>query len=133
MEHRPTTIKMKYILTCIVALLFVGVCPMSSLAQKSMPSGGYAAASVTNKEVCTAAAFAIEAHQKALQETNITKGAKLELVAILKAEQQVVAGMNYCLQLKVKLNGKEKTAETLVWWQPWRKPDPYKLTSWTWK
>ncbi len=93
--------------------------------------GGYATASVTNKEVVAAADFAVKA--QAIREKTDEKPAKLELVTILGAEQQVVAGMNYRLQLKVKLNGKEKLAEALVWWQAWRKPNPYQLTSWNWE
>jgi hypothetical protein len=54
-------------------------------------------------------------------------------VRIVAAEHQVVAGMNYRLQLRVTLDSEEKTAEALVWWQVWRKPEPYQLTSWTWK
>ena len=61
------------------------------------------------------------------------KPAKLKLVKILNAEQQVVAGMNYRLKLSVQQGDEVKTAEALVWWQAWRKPDPYQLTSWTWK
>jgi hypothetical protein len=57
---------------------------------------------------------------------------KLELSKILGAEQQVVAGMNYRLKLRVRVNGNEKQAEAIVWWQSWRKPDPYQLTSWKW-
>jgi hypothetical protein len=33
----------------------------------------------------------------------------------------------------VKLDDTEKEAEAVVWWQAWRKPDPYQLTSWIWK
>lgn len=58
---------------------------------------------------------------------------KLELVKILGAEEQVVAGMNYRLTLKVTVNGTEKQAEAVVWWQAWRKPAPYELTSWKWE
>jgi hypothetical protein len=58
---------------------------------------------------------------------------KLELVTILQAEQQVVAGMNYRFKLRVKLKGKETTADAIVWWRAWRKPKPYQLTLWTWK
>jgi hypothetical protein len=96
-------------------------------------TGGYNTVSVDNKEVVAAAAFAIEAQKKAIQEKTGGKPANLELITILKAEQQVVAGMNYRLNLKVKLNGKEKTAETIVWWQAWRRPNPYQLTSWAWE
>ena len=112
--------------------LFSAACPIAGLAQQSRP-GGFAAASVTNKEVIAAAAFAIKAQQNALQKKKDVKPPKLELVTIMGAEQQVVAGMNYRLQLKAKLEGKEKKAEAIVWWQAWRKPEPYELTSWAWK
>jgi hypothetical protein len=105
---------------------------MAGLAQQSRP-GGYATASVTNKEVVAAAAFAIKAQQDAMLEKKDMEPPKLELLTISQAEQQVVAGMNYRLQLKVKLNGTEKTADAIVWWQAWRKANPYQLTSWTWK
>lgn len=88
---------------------------------------------MTNKEVVAAAAFAITAQQNAIQGNKGAEAPKLELAAILHAEQQVVAGMNFRLTLKVKQDGKENTAEALVWWQAWRKPDPYRLSSWTWK
>jgi len=113
-------------------VLLAGVCTGSSFAGAGTP-GGYATASVTGKEVRDAAAFAIEAEQTALKDRNEAEPVKLELVKILGAEQQVVAGINYRLQLRVKFNGTEKTAEAVVWWQAWRKPAPYELTSWTWK
>jgi hypothetical protein len=118
---------------CIAAfLLFTGGFPIAGLAQQSKP-GGYAKASVKNKEVVSAAAFAIKAQQSAMQEKKDMQPPTLELVRISQAEQQVVAGMNYRLKLKVKWNGQEKTAEAIVWWQAWKKPDPYQLTAWTWK
>lgn len=95
--------------------------------------GGYAAASVTAAEVVAAAEFAVAAEAKALQEKKDAPPPKLELVRILGAQQQVVAGMNYRLTLKVKLNGVDREAEAVVWWQAWRTPDPYQLTAWTWK
>lgn len=125
--------KTKSVPACIAAfLLFTGGFLIAGLAQQSKP-GGYAKASVTSKEVVAAAAFAIKAQQSAMQEKKDLQPPTLELVKISQAEQQVVAGMNYRLKLKVKWNGKEKTAEALVWWQAWRKPDPYQLTEWTWK
>jgi hypothetical protein len=41
--------------------------------------------------------------------------------------------MNYRLRIKVKLDGREKDAEAVVWWQAWKRPEPYQLTSWIWK
>ncbi|MFW5488997.1 MAG: hypothetical protein ACNI3A_11390 [Desulfovibrio sp.] len=40
--------------------------------------------------------------------------------------------MNYKLELVTTLNGKEKTAEAVVWEQLW-KPVPRTLVSWDWK
>ncbi|MGA7828750.1 MAG: cystatin domain-containing protein [Geobacteraceae bacterium] len=94
--------------------------------------GGYVKASRTQQEVVDAADFAIRAMEKAMQEAKGGQSTTLKLVKILRAEEQVVAGMNYRLTLKVKVNGIEKRAEAVVWWQAWRKPDPYELTSWTW-
>ena len=59
--------------------------------------------------------------------------ASLTLVKILAASQQVVAGMNYRMDLKVKAGGVEREAEAIVWWQAWNRQTPYRLTSWAWK
>ena len=78
-------------------------------------TGGYSAIAVTNKEVIDAAAFAVKIQQKVMQHQLGEPPAKLELTAIEGAEQQVVAGMNYRLRLKVKVDGVEKDAEAVVW------------------
>ena len=104
--------------------------------------GGFAVVSTTEREVKSAAAFAVKAQQTALRKEAVGLDdpkakpqpiPRLALVRIVAAEHQVVAGMNYRLQLRVTLDGEEKTADALVWWQAWRKPEPYQLTSWTWK
>lgn len=105
-------------------------------------AGGFAVGSTTDREVKSAADFAVKTQQAALRKEASSQGdpkakpptlPRLALVRIVAAEHQVVAGMNYRLQLRVTLDGEEKTAEALVWWQAWRKPEPYELTSWTWK
>jgi hypothetical protein len=95
-------------------------------------TGGYAKASVTKKEVQDAAAYAIKAQAKMMQSQKDGRQSSLELLKILSAEEQVVAGMNYRIKLQVKVNGKNKKADVVVWWQAWRKPEPYQLTSWKW-
>jgi len=104
--------------------------------------GGFAVVSTTEREVKSAAAFAVKAQQTELRKEAVGLDdpkakpqpiPRLALVRIVAAEHQVVAGMNYRLQLRVTLDGEEKTADALVWWQAWRKPEPYQLTSWTWK
>ncbi|MCX6923216.1 MAG: cystatin domain-containing protein [Verrucomicrobia bacterium] len=118
----------RILLTCILLITF---CIATGLAQQSMP-GGWAKAPVNKKEVVDAVAFAIKAQKKAVPDAKGGQPTKLELVKIIGAEEQVVAGMNYRLRLKVKVHGKEKQAEAVVWWQAWRKQHPYQLTSWKW-
>ena len=112
------------------SIVFIALCACERLAEKPIP-GGYYAVSVTNAEVVAAADFAIKAEETTMQGNN--PSATLTLVKILSAQQQVVAGMNYRLHLQVKVNGTEKKAEAVVWWQAWNKQEPYKLTSWNWK
>ena len=132
-KHRAASMKTTDIPQGIAAfILLTAGCPITGHAQPSQP-GSYAKASVTHKEVAAAAAFAIKAQQGAMHVKKDTEPPRLELTRILHAEQQVVAGINYRLRLKVTLEGKERTADAVVWWQAWRKPAPYQLTSWTWK
>ncbi len=111
-------------------LFLLTACADVTSAPRSMP-GSYAAVPVNQSEVTHAAAFAIEAEQQALKAAG--QPASLELVSVLSVQQQVVAGVNYRLSLKVKRNGQEQLADAVVWWQTWRQPDPYRLTSWAWR
>lgn len=95
-------------------------------------AGGYSPVAVTDENVVAAARAAVNLQALTIR-TSSNQPTALELIEITHAEQQVVSGTNYRLDLKVKSNGKEKTAQALVWWQGWRKPDPYQLTQWTWK
>jgi hypothetical protein len=125
--------KKPMISVCIVGLILFAALPAgNALAQEPM-AGGWSAATVTNPEVVAAAAFAIKEEEKILRENKETPTAKLSLVSILSVKQQVVAGMNYRLKLKVTLDGKEKKAEATVWWQAWNKKTPYQLTEWNWQ
>ncbi len=114
-----------------MAWIMLGLFFMKSTAS-GMP-GGYSPVSVTNKEVIAATKFAVAAQEKAMLDKEKPAKTTLELVKILSAQQQIVAGVNYRLTLKVTLNGESRQAETLVWWQAWRKPEPYQLMSWKWK
>lgn len=115
---------------CLIGSVLFGMALRSSAEELV---GGYSAIAVSDSNVVAAAAFAMMAEQKAMLDQKDAPQSKLELVKVLKAQAQVVAGMNYRLRLAVKLNGKEREAEAVVWWQAWRSPDPYRLTSWTWK
>lgn len=111
-------------------LLVASACGGETAVPSSTP-GGYAQVAVGDRAVVTAAAFAVDAQRRAMRSGG--DAATLELVRVLAAESQVVAGTNFRLTLRVRLNGAERTADTVVWWQAWRQPDPYRLTSWQWR
>ena len=71
-----------------------------------MGDDAYGDAEVTNADVVAAAKFAIATTKK--------KDPTLKLVSIEKAQQQVVAGMNYALCLKVHGRGDKAGQNHLV-------------------
>jgi hypothetical protein len=84
--------------------------------------GGYSRIAVDDARVLKAAEFAVR-EKKAVSP-------KLELAAILDAQSQVVAGMNFKLLLKLADDGLEKKAEAVVY----QKLDGgLSLSSWVWK
>ena len=120
-HHRAFTLVILFFMPFIVAVV----------AQPSMP-GVPTKVSVTSQEVVNAADFAIEAQQKAMQNSKSGQTNKLELVEILEAKKLIAGGINYLLTLKVKVNGKEKQAAANVCRQGLGKLDPAKLTHWKW-
>jgi hypothetical protein len=80
--------------TILVALAITFGCVVVGLAQTRPIVGGYKVVATDDAEVVAAAEFAV-GEQGKKQESTVT------LVSIEKAEQQVVAGMNYKLCLKV--------------------------------
>jgi len=129
-EHVPSQKNREVRRTLIAAYVLFATSVLPGCFVKQPMTGGYSAIAVTSREVIDAAAFAVKIQQKVMQRPKGEPPVKLELTAIEGAEQQVVAGMNYRLRLKVKVDGVEKDAEAVVWWQPWRKPEPYQLISW---
>ena len=82
-------------------------------------AGGYSQAEI-DPEVQKVAKFAVKAQAK-------TTGRPLDLVKILKVESQVVAGLNYRLEIEVADGSKHLKAHAVVW----RKLDgSLALTSW---
>lgn len=114
-----------------ILILLVTLCAFAVGCTTEPTLGGYAKVPVTNSEVMAAAEFAINAQSKAIQSLSDGQPRKLELLQILRAEQQVVAGTNYRLTLRVKQNGHERTAEAVVFQA--LKPTKYELVSWNWK
>ena len=85
----------------------------------SQVPGGFSAVATGDAQVQAAAKFALSA-----------RDAKLKLLGIEQAQQQVVAGQNFRLKLKVDENGDRRLAEAVVW----RKLDgKHELTSWQWQ
>lgn len=117
---------------CMLSCILFAGCATQPVREPPL-CGGYSAAALRDEQVIAAAAFAVEAQREALRRDKGTQPGALVLVKILDAQQQVVAGVNYRLRLKVRLDGRDREAEALVWWQAWRLPDPYKLTSWDWR
>lgn len=115
----------------------IGIAPLmagvTAVTAEGQVPGGWRTVSVRSPEVVAAAEYAIAARRRVAPRPDDGTGAQLELVEILAAEQQVVAGINYRLVFSVKQGGEPRAAEAIVWWQAWRNPEPYQLTSWTWR
>lgn len=116
----------------LCSLVMVAMATGCSLAREPI-AGGQSAAKVDSSAVVAAARFAVQQQEKQLRLLPETRDAALHLVSILSATEQVVAGVNYRMRLKVTLNGAEKKAMATVWWQAWRTPDPYQLSAWEWQ
>lgn len=87
--------------------------------------GSFSPANVTDPAIIAAAHFAVAARSSASE--------PMTLINIVNAEQQVVAGTNYRLHLKLQVHGQAKMAEAMVWDQAWRKPERYQLSHWQWR
>ncbi len=86
-------------------------------AQEDVIVGGYGDATVTDPQVVKAANFAVTAQKKK----------SLKLVSVLKAEQQVVAGMNFRMCLSLSSAGKPEQATATVYQNLQNK---YSLSEW---
>jgi hypothetical protein len=89
-----------------------------SIPVKNLP-GGYSAVGLTD-DVKAAAEFAVQAQAK-------REAVFLKLSDISKAERQVVAGVNYRLDIVVKGSGSARKARVVVFKDL---KSHYKLTSW---
>lgn len=94
-------------------------------------AGGYSEAPVSDAKVRAAADYALKVQAYRLKNHPDCKVSNLELVALTRAERQVVAGLNYRLHVTVKQDGVERSAVAVVY-EPLRGPDPFTLTSWSW-
>ncbi len=84
-------------------------------------TGAYGDTSTSSKEVKRAAKFAV-------QQRTLRTGNRVTLIRVVRAEQQVVAGMNYRLVLRVAdRRGRRRTATAVVFQSL---KDQLSLTSW---
>ena len=89
--------------------LVSGVFAADQPAKPDQPAvcGGYSPAEI-DTEVRKVAEFAVKSQAKA-------NGTPLRFVKILKAERQVVAGLNYRLEIEVADGSKHLKARAVVW------------------
>jgi Aspartic acid proteinase inhibitor len=105
-----------------VSALFLGILVFgtSARAQDDPIVGGYGEMSVKSAEALRNARFAVSARAR-------KTGQKIDFVKLVKAEQQVVAGMNFKLRMRVRVKGKVKTVTAVVYQNLRNKKS---LTSW---
>jgi hypothetical protein len=113
-----TTIRMAMLLA-----LILGIFTIAASAQPEPVAGGYAKISTKSQEAKKAAAVAIRQH------TASHPKEKLTLVKVVKAEQQVVAGMNYRVCLAVLDHRGIRKTITAVVYHPINKKE--RLTNWS--
>ena len=93
--------------------------PHSEAAQVA---GAWAPADAFSPEVQEAARFAVQTFA-------VQNKARVLYKDVVKARQQVVAGLNFELQLQVTLDGASRSVSATVWRQP---DGTYRLQSWSW-
>ena len=107
--------------SAVMVAVMVGVFALAAKAQVDPIAGGYSNISVRSKEARNTAAVAVKQHSANSRD-------KVSLVKVLKAEQQVVAGMNYRVCLLVKNRRGMRHTITAVVFRPLR--GSKRLTSW---
>ncbi|HRH42556.1 MAG TPA: cystatin domain-containing protein [Pyrinomonadaceae bacterium] len=112
------------IFALFIALFIILGGPTASFGQTEQIVGGYGDADVKDKEVISAATFAVKKGAK--------KGkATITLLSINKAQMQVVAGLNYELCLEVNVKKSKKSSKQFVKTVVYRDlKNRYSLTSW---
>ncbi|MDT5269668.1 MAG: hypothetical protein QOH49_1854 [Acidobacteriota bacterium] len=111
---------MKRVLIAALVFVMLGAAAPASAAQDVPIAGGYSERAMNDRGVAAAAAFAVK-------ERGRRTGRRVTLVAVRRAETQVVAGLNYRLLLSVR-EGRESREVTAVVYQNLRQR--LSLTSW---
>lgn len=85
-------------------------------------AGAWAPADAFSPEVQEAARFAV-------QTISVQNKARVVYKDVVKARQQVVAGLNFELELQVTLDDASRSVRATVWRQP---DGSYRLQAWDW-
>ena len=94
------------ILTSVLLIVSMGCTCTSPRAELLV--GRLSDAAVDDKAVIAAAKFAVEAQEKTMASN------KIALIEIARAREQVVAGTNYYLDLRVDVDGNRRRVEVLA-------------------
>ena len=108
--------------TLLTSALLIAFFLVGSISVSAQIAGGYNPASVTDRSIKDAAAFAIKAHNKKSKK-------KVKLISIVKAQTQVVAGYNFNICLKVREGRTVRRVEVLVYNDQFNKET---LDKWQW-
>ncbi len=100
---------MKRVLLAALSFVMLWAAPPAAMAQDTPIAGGYSERATNDRGVAAAAAFAA-------RERGRRTGRRVTLVAIKRAETQVVAGLNYRLLLSVR-EGRDARNVTAVVYQ----------------
>jgi len=105
---KRTTVKTKILFYSFLLMLAFGINATISAQDTGQITGGYGDTSVADKDVKSAAAFAVKTRTR-------QSGKSVALVKVVKAEVQVVAGLNYRICMKVRQGGKTQTVTAVVY------------------
>ena len=116
-------------LSTVLAFSLMAACSPEKPAAVSAPlseaapvAGPWATADAFSPEVQEAARFAVQTFA-------VQNKARVLYKDVTQARQQVVAGLNFELQLLVTLDGASRSVSTTVWRQP---DGSYRLQAWEW-
>ena len=116
-------------LSTVLAFSLMAACSPEKPAAVSAPlseaapvAGPWATADAFSPEVQEAARFAVQTFA-------VQNKARVLYKEVTQARQQVVAGLNFELQLLVTLDGASRSVSATVWRQP---DGSYRLQAWEW-
>jgi Aspartic acid proteinase inhibitor/Sporulation and spore germination len=120
MDKRVRVLVCALVLTAACCLVFSRSSQARAARQEGPLAGGYSDARVSDPDVASAARFAV-------REESRKTGRRVTLVAVRRAERQVVAGLNFRLLLSVRAEGPARDVRVVVYRNL---QNVYSLSSW---